>query len=335
MWNEGHTPFELSQLLAYRTGEYVPHKHLDNLEDPGLKSLLSSMISKDPAQRLTAEIYLSHERGKLFPEYFYTFLQSYMLFFSASPILSPDEKIFRLKSDIGNIFNFLHQRDKLDVISEEDIDEKQDEGKEKLGNINKEDDGLVIIIALVTSCIRGLHDCTSKLQALDILLELATHANEETILDRILPFILSLANDSNARVKIAAINIVTDCLELVKKVPRSDANIFPEYILTGLAPLAKDENTSVRVAYASKIAMLAEIALRYLESSQVDFYNPNNKSKDVPRINYEVELQTLHEMVQQTVSLLLTDSQTLVKQTLMESGITKLCVFFGKQKGQL
>lgn len=96
--------------------------------------------------------------------------------------------------------------------------------------------------------------------------------------------------------------------------------------------MAVDASTSVRVAYAKNIANLAEIALRYLEYTQTDLYDPANKNNDLPRINYEVELQTLHEMVQQTVNALLTDSQTLVKQTLLDSGITKLCVFFGRQK---
>lgn len=141
-----------------------------------------------------------------------------------------------------------------------------------------------------------------------------------------------LAHDQNARVKVSAINIMTRCLDLVKVIPRPDANVFPEYVLPGLAPLAVDPNTSVRAAYAQNIATLAEIALRYLEQTQTDWCD--GRHKDMPRINYEVELQTLHEMVQQSVSALLTDSQTLVKQTLMESGITKLCVFFGKQKGK-
>jgi phosphoinositide-3-kinase regulatory subunit 4 len=38
------------------------------------------------------------------------------------------------------------------------------------------------------------------------------------------------------------------------------------------------------------------------------------------------------QQVQQSVSMLLTDQQNLVKQTLIENGINKLCVFFGKQK---
>lgn len=139
------------------------------------------MIQVDPAQRHSAELYLSQERGKLFPEYFYSFLQSYMLIFSANPILSPDEKIVRLKKDIVNIFKFLCPKS-------EGSEEKEDAEKERSVEDN---DGLVIITSLVTSCIRGLHDCTSKLQSLEILLELAKHANEETILDRILPYIVS------------------------------------------------------------------------------------------------------------------------------------------------
>lgn len=45
-----------------------------------------------------------------------------------------------------------------------------------------------------------------------------------------------------------------------------------------------------------------------------------------------VELQALHEMVQQKVVTLLSDPENIVKQTLMENGITRLCVFFGRQK---
>lgn len=143
-----------------------------------------------------------------------------------------------------------------------------------------------------------------------------------------------MAKDQGARVKISAIDVCTECLGLVKKVPRSDANIFPEYILPGLAPLASDPSTCVRMAYAKHIATLAEISVWYLEQSQLDSSEEYHKHKEGPRLNYEIELQTLHEMVQVTVSALLTDTQSVVKQTLMDHSITKLCVFFGKQKGR-
>lgn len=182
LWNELHVPFEYSQLLAYCSGKYSPQKHLDKLEDPNLKSLISNMIEIDFSKRKSAEDYLAEYRGTLFPEYFFTFLQSYMLIFSSSPVLTPDEKIMRLKSDIGNIFKFLGPPCKTT-----DNSEKQDPEKAEKG----ECEGLVIIISLVTSCIRGLHDISSKLYSLEILLELASHASDETVLDRILPYIVS------------------------------------------------------------------------------------------------------------------------------------------------
>ena len=57
------------------------------------------MISRDPSQRDTANGYLQEQKGKAFPEYFYTFLQSYMQIFSAENML-PDHKISRLERSI-------------------------------------------------------------------------------------------------------------------------------------------------------------------------------------------------------------------------------------------
>lgn len=144
-----------------------------------------------------------------------------------------------------------------------------------------------------------------------------------------------LAHDVDPLVKESAIKVITECLNMVKHISNSDANIFPEYILSGLATLAVDSDANVRTAYARHIASLAEIALRFLEQTQTEWCEKTGfgKNKDVPYINYEMELLALHEMIQQSVSALLTDSHAIVKQTLIENGITKLCLFFGKQKG--
>ncbi|KAK0078672.1 hypothetical protein PV325_002204 [Microctonus aethiopoides] len=403
LYNEGHSPFDFSQLLAYRNNEYSASKHLDKIEDEGIRDLLASMLEKNPSNRKSAEIYLSQARGKIFPEYFYSFLQSYMLIFSAAPILSPDDKINRLQKDICNIINILrteeetstNQRNNTELdnidnvkkssntntavghddsagvseektIIEEDSDRSFDksetntEVKEQSPKLKKNEDestwrdenykcekemsteienikennspekleGLIIITQLVTSCIRGLHHSQSKLQSLEIFLELAKNTSDETILDRILPYIFHLVHDSAPRVRVSAIHTLTKCLYLVKSIPPTDVNIFPEYILPGLAHLTQDDAVIVRAAYAENIAHLAHIALRYLENAHLT----NLGNKEGPKPSYDSELQTLHEMVQQSVSMLLTDSSNLVKQTLMESGINKLCVFFGKQK---
>lgn len=48
--------------------------------------------------------------------------------------------------------------------------------------------------------------------------------------------------------------------------------------------------------------------------------------------SYDTELQALHELIQRKVVTLLSDPENIVKQTLLENGITQLCVFFGRQK---
>lgn len=159
------------------------------------------------------------------------------------------------------------------------------------------------------------------------------------------------------RVRILSIHTLTKVLGLVKNVPCSDANIFPEYVLPGLAPLTNDPVILVRSAYAENIADLAQIALRwvlsfyhawfkcfenlqlmivlwflsYIESSQ---NCESSKPLEAPKLSYETELQILRDMIQQTVSSLLADPENIVKITLAEYGITRLCVFFGKQKGR-
>jgi phosphoinositide-3-kinase, regulatory subunit 4 len=87
--------------------------------------------------------------------------------------------------------------------------------------------------------------------------------------------------DKEPRVRVAAIDTLSNCLKAVTQVPCSDANVFPEYILPNLAnvidkmyilenfeykPLSsqvyQDESVLVRAAYAAKISELAETALR-------------------------------------------------------------------------
>lgn len=121
-------------------------------------------------------------------------------------------------------------------------------------------------------------------------------------------------------------DILTACVSLVSRLPKSDLNIFPEYILPSIAHLADDKADIVRIAYARNVTTLAETAQRFLEQVQQDFPN------DITPQRYEMELTALHDGLEQAIMYLLTDSQSIVKQTLIESGITKLCIFFGKQK---
>lgn len=112
-------------------------KHLDKIEDTGIREICSSMIEKNPSNRKSAEFYLSQARGKVFPEYFYSFLHPYMQIFSVAPILSPDEKINRLKNDIVNLINMFKTE-----VKEKELSSSVTELKtEKIYDSKKHDSG--------------------------------------------------------------------------------------------------------------------------------------------------------------------------------------------------
>ncbi|XP_047506714.1 phosphoinositide 3-kinase regulatory subunit 4 isoform X2 [Pieris napi] len=354
LWNDGTPALDLPGLLAYRNGEDRPSTmEVSNSYPKELKELLLSMTERNPGDRKSAEIYLDEAKGSLFPEYFYSFLQPYMLIFSAQPILPADEKISRIHQDIKNIIKIFtqpsnaknyqdlvdettdNQKVEIDALVKEgfrvmtvnvaDFEEESEKAPDKTEH-GPDSEGLILMTSLVTSCIRGLHHCTSKLQCLEILQLLCKNSSSEVILDRILPYIIYLSHAPEARVRAAAVWCVTRCVSCVESLPPQDCNVFPEYILPELAPRASDPALPVRIAYANNIAKLAETAVRFLDQTQ------NMIDKEAANINYETELSALHEMVRSTVSYLLTDSQAVVKRALVENGITKLCVFFGKQK---
>ncbi|KAL8102489.1 hypothetical protein AgCh_027112 [Apium graveolens] len=74
---EGQPLFELSQLLAYRRGQYDPSQHLEKIPDSGLRKMILHMIQLDPDSRCSAESYLQSYAGVVFPCYFSPFLHKF------------------------------------------------------------------------------------------------------------------------------------------------------------------------------------------------------------------------------------------------------------------
>uniref|UniRef100_A0A671SZH7 non-specific serine/threonine protein kinase n=1 Tax=Sinocyclocheilus anshuiensis TaxID=1608454 RepID=A0A671SZH7_9TELE len=331
LFTEGVPLFDLSQLLAYRKGHFQTEQVLMKIEDRSIRELVAQMVQREPEKRLTAEEYLKQQRGKAFPEIFYTFLQPYMAQFAKETFQSADERVLVIRKNLENILNNLCSGGQTGKT------EKQEKASQELSSSKEQ--GLVVLVSVITSCLQTLRFCDSKLAALELILHLAGRLNVEIVLDRITPYLLHFCNDSMPRVRAEAVRTLTKVLALVKEVPRNDVSIYPEYILPGIAHLAQDEATIVRLAYAENIAHLAETALRFLElvqennlSSEQDLNGEDTEETLHPNENYDSELQALHEMVQQKVVTLLSDPENIVKQTLMENGITRLCVFFGRQK---
>ena len=66
------------------------------------------------------------------------------------------------------------------------------------------------------------------------MVELAHYVSDDVILERLLPYMFHLVSDDVPRVRAHTVTSITNCVCLVKDVPRSEGNIFPEYILPNL-----------------------------------------------------------------------------------------------------
>lgn len=354
LFTEGHPPFYFSQLLSYRCGEYSPEKILEKIEDSDLRDMIQHMLQRDPSKRLSAEEYLEQQRDRVFPQYFYTFLRDYIKEF-ATLSLSPDEKVARLRQDIHAILYSLvlprgapssyHQQQQQpptggDSPPPGDEGADQSEPAPPAPSPPPGSEGLFIVVAVLTSCLRSLKHCSAKLQALELIRELCPRLSSDIVLDRLLPYMLYLINDKYPRVRAAAVETLTACLTPIDTLPRSDANVFPEYILPNLMHVTLDTAVIVRMALAENIALLAETALRFLDmSTQHEVSSPDSANAELTvqaphhhQGSYDSELHALQQMIQQMVSTLLSDSNNIVKQMLLEKGITRLCQFFGRQK---
>lgn len=87
---EGQPLFELSQLLAYRRGQYDPSQCLEKIPDSGIRKMILHMIQLDPELRLSAESYLQSYASDVFPSYFSPFLHN---FFSCLSPLDSDTRV--------------------------------------------------------------------------------------------------------------------------------------------------------------------------------------------------------------------------------------------------
>ncbi|GAV84346.1 Pkinase domain-containing protein/WD40 domain-containing protein/HEAT domain-containing protein [Cephalotus follicularis] len=92
---EGQPLFELSQLLAYRRGQYDPSQHLEKIPDSGIRKMILHMIQLEPDSRLSAESYLQNYAGVVFPYYFTPFLHN---FYCCWNPLHPDMKVAMCQS---------------------------------------------------------------------------------------------------------------------------------------------------------------------------------------------------------------------------------------------
>ena len=124
-------------------------------------------------------------------------------------------------------------------------------------------------------------------------------------------------------------------MDTVQAVSLSNAAIVTEYILPNAWHLAKDEDVSVRTAYATAVSCLADVGTRFLEISeslrtQGGQLGPSDIATTT-ETTYEQCQDELHRIIQSEVSSLLYDPSSSVKRAVLVN-ITSFCVFFGRVK---
>ncbi|KAI5081544.1 hypothetical protein GOP47_0002147 [Adiantum capillus-veneris] len=133
LFMEGQALFDLSQLLAYRRGQYDPCPSLQKVVDVGVREMILHMIQLDPTARLTAEQYLQSWAPCVFPAYFSPLLHS---FFSCLLPLDIDTRVAITQSAFPELCKQMIESSSPDYKDEDirRVDQVQDDMEEEVGS---------------------------------------------------------------------------------------------------------------------------------------------------------------------------------------------------------
>ncbi len=350
--------FSLSQVFKYRSGEYNPEMaHLNKIEDQDVRDMILNMIELEPEKRYNADQHLSFYKGKIFPEYFDSFLHQYMLDLTqasktrqqlgldTSNLVESDDKIDRVFYDFDKIAYFLGYGPGAGLTRRPGRSASAKPVKLRTRSQLQPTlyDGTFLFLTLVCSSLRNTTKAASRLKACDLLVAFAERLPDEAKLDRILPYIVALLSDPAEAVQASAIRALTSVFEMIEVVSPINAFIFPEYIFPRLKIFLNEPprgpNALVRAAYASCLASLAWSSNRLLDMVQAIRADGRLPAMGDDAWAAPTSFQTLYdpsreELVghfEEATVALITDPDPSVKRALLGS-VASLSVFFGSQR---
>lgn len=246
--------FDLSQLLRYRNGEFDPRVELAKIEDTALREMIVDMIKLDPSERKSAEDFLKHSVGAVFPTLFRDLLHDYVANLSRPPrdVLaayqwqSPsfkkllaseaDYRIEKLHREFSTIMDVASGDKRGSSTGSKPTPERFSAWSmvEKLGDLSIPNctlqnmiqvfgSGIETVSTLLTTVVcSSAHNCvftSSKLAAMDLLLAMSLNSSDESKLDRILPFVTHFLHDEVPAVRATAVRIMTQLVSSPGKKP--------------------------------------------------------------------------------------------------------------------
>ncbi|VDP37561.1 unnamed protein product [Soboliphyme baturini] len=166
---------------------------------------------------------------------------------------------------------------------------------------------------------------------------------EAVVFERIVPYMvnnitysLSFMNDVFAKLRAESIYAITDVLSSLKTIPKSDTQIFVDYVFPTMVPRVSDSSLIVKIAVAANLGKLAETAVRFLNYAETQKEDPEFvlNTDGGSKMDYQRELKLLQNTVQEFTVSLLCDVDNAVKKVFVQESLTRLAVFFGKQKSK-
>lgn len=176
--------------------------------------------------------------------------------------MKTEDLIKKIEMELGKTVDYANQ----DTINSKDSIENVVTCPKFDGARSPSSDALVLFTQFVLSTILHAQRPSSKLVGMQILLCIAKFSTDDIRLQRIVPHLVSMLNDTEGCVRSLAVRALTKVLGMIKQFPPSDAQIFPKYILKRVSHLVNDSILMVRLAFAENIAQLAETALRFLDT---------------------------------------------------------------------
>ncbi|QPG73076.1 hypothetical protein FOA43_000381 [Brettanomyces nanus] len=260
IYTEGLPIFTLPQMFKYKKGEYLPN--LDGVGDPGIKKMVLSMISINPANRLKAEKYLAKYRKIAFPDHFYTFLHPYLRKLSVAgsgneknnnSMQQCDYRINQIYQDFDKIALYLGFKK---YISEEPTEETTFSIGEsaiplrlslpgmhqhiprRTSEVFKRDSipdcSTLILLSVVLYNVRNTTHAAFRIKACDLMIALTEQLHDAAKLDRCLPYLVYMLDDPSEDVQAAALRSMTQLLFMVDSITPVNVSLFPEYLIPKL-----------------------------------------------------------------------------------------------------
>ncbi|OLL25379.1 putative serine/threonine-protein kinase VPS15 [Neolecta irregularis DAH-3] len=347
LYLEGTPLFTYSQLLQYRSGAYDPLIYLEKIEDHSIKSLIKHMIQLDHTQR----------NMLAWPDYFGSFLHQYIGAITESSVkhiintsapnkhIEADNRLDRVFHDLDKIcylFNIRPDTSPKRRRSSTLTSILEPAPRPTRHNSSLFDDGVLIILSLVTSAVRNTTRPSPRVRGCNIISILSERMTDEAKLDRCLPYLMALLGDDVPIVRGTALHTITQMLSSITMLSPINAFVIPEYVLPRMDKFTRDQEPWVRACYASCISRLAETATRFLDVAQAlraegTLTSGDPESDDGFSVDgafasfYDLGKHDLQEIFEEHVLIMLTDSDPSVKRALLGS-MSSLCVFFGQEK---